>query len=50
MVYPVTVQDLHYARRRSECELGVADVVDVGEVLPVPPMRVRTSRGYLSPL
>src|SRR5215203_5617599 len=28
MVYPVTVQDLHYARRRSEGELSVADVVD----------------------
>jgi hypothetical protein len=29
MVYPVTVQDLHDARRRSEGEPSVADVVDV---------------------
>src|SRR5918993_1583570 len=50
MVYPVTVQDLHYARCRSEGELCVADVVDVREVLPVPPPRVRGSRGYLSSL
>jgi hypothetical protein len=50
IVYPVTVQDLQYARRRSEGELGVADVVDVREVLPVPPRRVRGSRGYLSSL
>jgi hypothetical protein len=50
MVYPVTVQDLHYARRRSEGELSVADVVDVRQVLPVPPRRVRLPRGYLSPL
>src|SRR5918994_409006 len=50
MVYPVTVQDLHYARRRSEGELSVADVVDVRQVLPVPPRRVRLPRGYLIPL
>jgi hypothetical protein len=50
IVYPVTVQDLQYARRRSEGELGVADVVDVREVLPVPSRRVRGSRGYLSSL
>jgi hypothetical protein len=50
MAYPVTVQDLLYARRCSEGELGVADVVDVREVLPVPPRLVRGSRGYLSSL
>jgi hypothetical protein len=50
IVYPVTVQDLHYARRRSEGELSVADVVDVREVLPVPPRRIGAFRGYLSPL
>jgi hypothetical protein len=49
-VHPVTVQDLQYPRRRSEGELGVADVVDVREILPVPPRRVRGSRGYLSSL
>jgi hypothetical protein len=48
IVYPVTVQDLQYARRRSEGELGVADVVDVREVLTVPPRRIRVSRRYLS--
>jgi hypothetical protein len=46
---PITVQDLQYARRRSKGELGMADVVYVRDVLPVPPRRVRTSRGYLSP-
>jgi hypothetical protein len=50
IVYPVTVQDLHYARRRSEGELGVADVVDVRNILPVPPHLVGGSRGYLSSL
>lgn len=49
LVYPVTVQDLQYARRRSKGELGMADVVYVRDILPVPPRRVRTSRGYLSP-
>src|ERR687898_64264 len=48
--YPALVQDLHYSRRRSEGELGVPDVVDVSEVLPVPPRRVRAFRGYLNPL
>jgi hypothetical protein len=48
IVYPVTVQDLQYARRRSEGEPGVADVVDVREVLTVPPRRIRVSRRYLS--
>ena len=48
-MYPVTVQDLQYARRRSKGELGMPDVVYVRDVLPVPPRRVRTSRGYLSP-
>ena len=43
IAYPVTVQDLQYARRRSEGELSVADVVDVREVLPVPPRRVAAS-------
>src|SRR5215211_747486 len=46
---PITVQDLQYARRRPQGELGVADIVDVRDVLPVPPPRLRTSRGYLSP-
>ena len=50
IVYPVLAQDLQYAWRRSEGELGVADVVDVGDVLPVPPRRIRASRGYLSSL
>src|SRR5918997_326737 len=50
MVYHVTVQDLHYARRRFEGEFSVADVVDVRQVLPVPPRRVSSPRGYLSPL
>jgi hypothetical protein len=49
LMYTVTVQDLQYARRRSQGELGMADVVYVRDVLPVPPRRVRTSRGYLSP-
>jgi hypothetical protein len=42
------VQDLHYARRRSKGELGVADVMDVREILPVPPRLVTGSGGYLS--
>jgi hypothetical protein len=42
------VQYVQYARRCSEGELGVADVVDVRQVLPVPPRGVRASRGYLS--
>jgi hypothetical protein len=42
-VYPAMAQDLEYAWRRSEGELGVADVVDVGEVLPVPPRPIRAS-------
>ena len=50
IAYPVTVQDLQYARRRPEGELGVADVVDVRDVLPVPPRRVTAFRGYLSHL
>ena len=49
IMYPVTVQDLQNARRSSKRELGMADVVYVRDVLPVPPRRVRTSRGYLSP-
>jgi hypothetical protein len=47
IVYPVTVQDLQYARHRSEGEPGLADVVDVREVFLVPPRRGRASRGYL---
>ena len=43
IVYPAMAQDLEYAWRRSEGELGVADVVDVGEVLPVPPRPIRAS-------
>src|SRR5215210_1016502 len=45
---PILVHNLQYPRRRSEGELGVADVVDVGEVLPVPRRLFGTSRGYLS--
>src|SRR5215210_218732 len=46
---PVSVQDLQYAWRRSQGELSMADVMYVRDVLTVPPRRVRTSRGYLSP-
>ena len=46
---PITVHDLQYARRRSKGELGMPDVVYVRDVLPVPPRRVRTSRGYFGP-
>src|SRR5829696_10322357 len=48
IVYPATVQDLHYARCRSEGERSVADVVDIRNILSVPPRLVRGSRGYLS--
>src|SRR5215204_2002195 len=50
IVYPATVQDLHYARCRSEGERSVADVVDIRNILSVPPRLVRGSRGYLSSL
>src|SRR5215212_491943 len=50
IAYPVTVEDLQYARRRFQGELGVTDVVDVRDILPVPPARIITLRSYLSPL
>jgi hypothetical protein len=50
IAYPALVQDLQYARRRPEGKPGVADVVDVRKVLPVPPRLLRAFRGYLNPL
>jgi hypothetical protein len=47
-VHPVAVQDLQYARRRSEGELSMADVVYVRDVLPVPRRRTPAFRRYLS--
>jgi hypothetical protein len=49
IAYFALFQYLQYAGRGSERELGMADIMNVGDVLPVPARRIGAFRGYLSP-